>query len=378
MILLAAACLAWAGLHRGASRSAPEQEAATHVVDVGPVEIVLKETGVVRPRQSVAVKSKVSGRVREVRVAEGESVRAGQLVAVVEPDAQASLTLSEKRLELRRLKLDMDQKERAKRRKDRLVKEGLSSDQSAEEIERDFLTAQNFFVQARTALNLLEKEANQPETKASNAPDPDPGGVNDYRILAPISGVVSSVKVKPGELATSGTTGFSQEGALLLEIADQSQLEVTVNLNEIDVPKVKLGMHAKVTLAARPGKPLDAVVNRVGVAPWVDPARGAGEATKTVVYQVSLRLPERPEELRQGMTATVDLPLESRAAVLRIPVLAFEEKDGKVLVKRKMASGFENVEVGLGLKGDRFVEVTKGLKSKDVIAARWPAGPQNR
>lgn len=339
----------------------------------GPVELLLKETGVIRPRQSVAVKSKVSGKVREVLVAEGERVRAGQLVAVVEPDAQASLTLSEKRLELRRLKLEMDQKERTHRRQARLAKEGLAAEQMAEEAERDFRTAQNLFLQARTALNLLEREANQPTTK-EGALATEPAGLNDYRILAPISGIVASVKVKPGELATSGTTGFSQEGALLMEIADQSQLEVTVNLNEIDVPKVKPGMAAKVTLAARPGKPIPAVVNRVGVAPFVDPTKPLGDATRTVVYQVALGLPERPDELRQGMTATVDLTLDSRLSVTRIPVLAFDEKDGKTFVKRKGAAGFQDVEVSLGLRGERFVEVISGLVPKDVVAARWPKG----
>ncbi|MEO6323600.1 MAG: HlyD family efflux transporter periplasmic adaptor subunit [Thermoanaerobaculia bacterium] len=370
-------------LTNAAAVPSPEADLAVHVVDVGSVEIVLKETGVVRPRQSVAVKSKVSGRVREIGVAEGENVRAGQLVAVVEPDAQASLTVLEKRLELRRLKLDRDQKERVSKRLARLAKEGLSSEQSAEEAERDFLTAQNLFLQARTVLNVLEKEANQPESKSDEALGADPRGLTDYRILAPIAGVVASVKVKPGELATSGTTGFSQEGALLMEIADQSQLEVAVNLNEIDVPKVKRGMHAKVTLAARPGKPLDSVVDRVGVAPFVDTTRASGDAAKTVVYQVALRLPERPEELRQGMTAMVDLTLESRAKVTRIPVLAFEEKDGKVLVRRKAAvtasrpssSAFEDVAIELGLRGERFVEVTKGLEPKDVIVARWPREP---
>lgn len=356
----------------GRNASAGKDDVAVHVVDVGPVEVLLKETGVVRPRQSVAVKSKVSGKVREIRVAEGEAVKAGQLVAVVEPDSQASLTLSEKRLELRRQKLDMDQKERAYRRQQRLAKEGLAPDQTMEEAERDFRTSQNLFYQAKTGLNLLEREANQPETKETDAANPDPGSLTEFRILAPISGIVASVKLKPGELATSGTTGLSQEGALIMEISDQSQLEVAVNLNEIDVPKVKPGMPAKVTLAARPGKPIAAVVDRVGVAPFIDPARAA-DPSKVVVYQVALKLPERPEELRQGMTANVDLTLESRPSVTRIPILAFGERDGKTLVRRKTASGFGDVAVTLGLKGDRFVEVASGLAPKDVIAARWPA-----
>ena len=82
--------------------------ARTHTVARGPVQLALKETGVVQPRQTVAVKSKVSGRIREVLVAEGDAVTAGQLVAVVEPDAQASVTLSQRRMELRRLALERE------------------------------------------------------------------------------------------------------------------------------------------------------------------------------------------------------------------------------------------------------------------------------
>jgi HlyD family secretion protein len=220
-------------------------------------------------------------------------------------------------MELRRLKIDMDQKEREALRQSRLRAGGLNSPQAAETAERDFKTAQNLFQQAKTTLNLLEREANQPLT-ASAEGSAAPMEMNLYRILAPIEGVVSVVKVKPGELISSGSSGFSQEGALLLEIADQRRLEVMVNINEIDIPKVNPGMKAKVTLAARPGKPIPGKVDRVAVAPITD-------ANKLVVYPVAITLPERPPELRQGMSASVDLTLESIASTLRIPVLAYIE-----------------------------------------------------
>lgn len=362
-------------LGKGRAPAAPDTSGSeTVVVDTGPVSVLIKETGVVRPRQSVAVKSKVSGKVREVLVAEGDVVREGQLLAVVDPDAQASLTLSQQRLDLRRLKVELDQKERAWKRQAQLAKEGLVSEQLAEEAERDFRVAQNLFLQARTALNLLETEANQKLTADEAMSDAEPGGVTDYRILAPLSGIVSSVKVKPGEMATSGTTGFSQEGALLMEISDQRQLEVVINVNEIDVPKIRPGMPASVTLAARPGVPMAATVDRVAVAPLVD-ANSTPDAGKVTVFPVSLRLPERPAELRQGMSASVDITREERLSVVRIPVLAFTEKDGKSFV-RVAAPGSANAradrEVTLGLRGDRFVEVTAGLKAGEVIVARYP------
>lgn len=380
MFLVAAATLLWAlaaswFLGRGkAPATADTAGTETVVIDTGAVSVLIKETGIVRPRQSVAVKSKVSGKVREVLVAEGDVVRQGQLLAVVDPDAQASLTLSQKRLELRRLKVELDQKERAWKRQGQLSKEGLVSEQLAEEAERDFRVAQNLFLQARTGLNLLEAEANQELTADGALSLTEPGGVTDYRILAPLSGVVSSVKVKPGEMATSGTTGFSQEGALLMEISDQRQLEVVVNVNEIDVPKLKPGMPAKVTLAAAPGAPIDAIVDRVAVAPLIE-AGSTPDAGKVVVFPVSLRLPQRPAELRQGMSASVDITREERLAVVRVPVLAFAERDGKVFVRiagPAAANARGDREITLGLRGDRFVEVVSGLKAGEVVAARYP------
>ena len=343
----------------------PADSADTAVVGRGDVTVALKETGVVEPRQTVAVKSKVSGKVREVLVAEGDVVSAGQLLAIVEPDSQATLTLTRSRLELRRRRLDADQKEREWRRQTKLSADGLASQKAVEEAERDFRTAENDFLQEKTALNILEREANQPKSGGTETAA-DAGGLTDYRIVAPIAGVVAKVAVKPGELATSGTTGFSQEGALLLELADQRQLEVVVNVNEIDVPKVKKGMPAKVTLSAKSDRPIPATVDRVAIAPVTD-------ANKLIVYPIRLTLPERPPELRQGMSASVDLTLETVSDVVRVPVLAVGEKDGKKLVRLRRTDGTtEEREVTLGLRSDKFAEVRTGLAPKDVVLARFP------
>ena len=115
-IFLGGGALGWRRL-TGPDPGAGEPESYT--VAAGPVELALKEMGVVQPRQTVAVKSKVSGKILELKVAEGEKVKIGQLVAVVEPDSSALLTLSQHRLELRRLKIDLDQREREWRRQRR-------------------------------------------------------------------------------------------------------------------------------------------------------------------------------------------------------------------------------------------------------------------
>jgi multidrug efflux pump subunit AcrA (membrane-fusion protein) len=75
------------------------------------------------------------------------------------------------------------------------------------------------------------------------------------------------------------------------------------------------------------------------------------------------------------MSASVDITREERLTVVRIPVLAFTEKDGKSFVRiggTVDSKAPADREVTLGLKGDRFVEVTAGLKVGDVILARYP------
>jgi multidrug efflux pump subunit AcrA (membrane-fusion protein) len=118
----------------------------THVVDEGPVTVLIKEIGVVKPRQSVAVKSKVSGKVREVLVAEGDSVREGQLVAVVDPDAAASLTLSK----AARLPPGSTSTRRNAVEAAGAARDGRARAANSEEAERDFRMAE-LLLQARNS-----------------------------------------------------------------------------------------------------------------------------------------------------------------------------------------------------------------------------------
>ena len=365
------AFLAWAkfgdrvvGTEGGAAGDS--EEAEVYVVESGHVAAVLKETGTIRARETVAVKSKVPGRVRSVSVAEGDRVEQGQVVAILEPDAQVALNLSQKRMEVRRLWLELSQRERNWWRQERLNGEGLTSAMVAEETERDWRLAETLYLQAKASLNLLEREANQPETKDAEELLGESSAISHFRILAPTKGVVSRVAVEPGELATSGTSSLDPKGALLMEIVDESVLQVSVDVNQIDVSKLAEGMTAELSLPSRSEETFPARVMRIAIVP-------NSEVTQLVVYPVTLELEERPDGLRLGMSVDVNLTLASADDVLRIPVLAFAEKESTTLVRVKVGlATFEDREVTIGVRGDQYVEVSHGLEAKDLILARHP------
>jgi len=116
----------------------------------------------------------------------------------------------------------------------------------------------------------------------------------DLELKAPFDGTTSRIDVREGEWVTMG------QNAMLL--ADLSELQVeTTDLNEIDVARIKEGAPAEITFDALPDVKLQGIVERIAARS----AEGSG-----VNYTVTLTIQDRPEKLRWGMTAFVDIKVE--------------------------------------------------------------------
>jgi RND family efflux transporter MFP subunit len=137
------------------------------------------------------------------------------------------------------------------------------------------------------------------------------------QLRAPVAGTVLAVDVEVGQQISSGT------GAVTL--ADLSALELTVNVAEVDVNKVKPNQAAKITVDALPGQVLQGTVARV--AP-------ASEATSGVVnYPLTIRLTDPDlSGVRAGMTAVADLVSDDLADAWLVPTAAVAERDGQSIV----------------------------------------------
>ena len=121
--------------------------------------------------------------------------------------------------------------------------------------------------------------------------------LNKVRVVAPIGGIVTRRNIEEGETAVVGT--MNNAGTVLLTIADLSVIETEIEVDETDIPFIKIGQPAKVTIDAIPDKTFPGKVTEVGNSPiQATGGAAAGRATNfKVVVTIDGASAERPPGL---------------------------------------------------------------------------------
>src|SRR5688572_31106276 len=109
-------------------------------------------------------------------------------------------------------------------------------------------------------------------------------------MTAPMAGIITALPVEEGEVAVIGT--MNNPGTKLLTIADMSVVEAVMEVDETDIPNVKVGQRATVTIDAYPNKTYEGVVTEVGSSPMT--AQGLGGGTEAVNFEVKIQLSNPP------------------------------------------------------------------------------------
>jgi len=176
-------------------------------------------------------------------------------------------------------------------------------------------------------------------------------------IRAPFDGVVAEVSAEVGEWITPAPPGVPIPP--VIDLIDPDQIYVSTPLDEVDSGKVRTGLPVRVTLDARPGTALSGRLVRV--APYVQDAQ---EQNRTVDVEVEIDDRAVARTLLPGTSADVEVILQVRPDVLRVPSYALMQGDrvlvvsGDTLVARQVRPGLRNWD---------FVEVTSGLSADDRI-----------
>ena len=187
---------------------------------------------------------------------------------------------------------------------------------------------------------------------------------NKRTVKSPIAGTVVSVGAVAGQAVGSGASGTGS----LVKIADISKMEVTVQVNEIDISDIKAGQAATCTFSALPGVELKGVVTSVA-----STSTSGGEGSfggGVVTYAVTIRIDKPGTKVKPGMTANVNIKTQDAPDVLVIPVMALEEVGGHsyvYVVVDQETYATEQREVTLGARSTTDVVVTSGLSEGDVI-----------
>ena len=163
-------------------------------------------------------------------------------------------------------------------------------------------------------------------------------------IYAPIDGSISSLSSEIGERVV-GTGTYT--GTEIMRLADLTNMEVRVNVNENDVVNVKIGDSARISIDAYPGKKFTGTVKEIASAAKT---LGANTQEEVTNFQVKIRVADKDVNLRPGMSANVDIETKTVANVIAVPIqsVTVRSRDGKKTLEQ------------LGSERDRKAKETQG------------------
>ena len=314
--------------------------------------VVNSRAGAIESRQRSRMSPGTSGLVVEIPVEKGTAVRRGEvLLRIDDTEHRAQVNLAERSLGAAaaaadRACLAADQAGRELRRAESLAERNLLSPQDLEGAQTAAATTRAECAAARERVK--EAEAAVAAAKAA---------LEKTVMVAPFDGVVLDITTEVGEWISPSPPGVFIPP--VLDLIDPNDLYVKAPIDEADVARVRTGLPVRITLDAFRGRSFSGVLTYV--ASYVETAQ---EQNRTLPVEAVFDSTLLPENLLPGLSADVEVILDAREGVLRIPSYALLEGD-RALVVRDGALVSAPVEVGL--RNWEMAEILSGLEEGDPV-----------
>jgi len=368
-------------------------------------------SGKINPQTEIKLSSEVSGEVIQLNVQEGDSVKKGKLMAVINPaiyeaivtQATASVNqlkanLSSARASSIQAKASFEQAKRNFDRNNQLHNDKVISDAEFEAAKLQFDQADANYQTAQEQVNAANFSVSSAEAQLKQAND----NLKKTTIYAPIDGIVSLVNVKLGERVV-GTAQMA--GTEIIRIADLNNMQAEVDVNENDVLRISLGDTADIEVDAYVKKKFRGVVTQVSYSS-TSSTQAVISTSQATNFTVKIKLLKesyadliKPElgklfPFRPGMSATVDIKTAAKENVLTVPIQSVttrEEKDLKekdedyaktAKAKKTEADDKKEVKeivfvvengkvkakaVTTGIQDASYIEITSGINEGESI-----------
>ncbi len=285
-----------------------------------PIAASYSGTAALEAPGEAQVVAKTSGVLLQLLVEEGDRVKAGQVVARIDPDRP--------RLDMARTEATLRKLESNYRRSQQLADKRLVSVDANDQIRYDLAAAKAAYDMARLELSYTN-------------------------IVAPIDGIIAQRLVKKGNLI--------QLNSALFRIVDDSRLEATLNVPERELATMKAGLPVTLRVDALPDKPFTGRIDRVS--PVVD----AGSGTFRVVCVFDAGDTAQAGALKPGMFGRVGVIYDERKNALTVPRSALLEDEGEPAVFAVREGKAVRVPIELGYLNGALAEVRKGLKEGERV-----------
>jgi HlyD family secretion protein len=383
------------------------------------LEAIVSASGKLQAKRFVNMSAVQMGRVTRLAVEEGDRVKAGQFLLQIDPNilrgsvqrGEAAVAGARSGLEQARVGIATAQanltlaRDQAKRQRE-LWKEGLTTREALDQAESLLAVRETELQAAQSEVqnrqHMIQQESASLSTSRYN--------LDQVTLIAPFDGIVTRRNIEEGENVVVGT--MNNAGTQLLTVADMSIVEAELEVDETEIPSVKIGQRAKVTIDAISGDTFPGKVTEIGNSPLQTPAQ-AQAGQQATNFKVVVTLDKAPEAVRPGFTCSAEITTGTRSQAIAVPIQAMAvrelvyDKAGKIVRppkddKKKRSSSPEPtvsaaelepgqtrkevegaflmrngiatfVPVKTGIAGDKYFEVLSGLKAGDQVIT----GPYN-
>ena len=312
-----------------------EEKVTVEKVALRTIVETVNASGKIYPEVEVKISPDISGEITELNVQEGDSVQKGQVLARIYADiyalqrdeaasrvSQTSASVENSRAALEALRANYNQTKLTYERNKKLFDDKVISRAELEQVETAYKSAQANLNAAEQGLRGLQAGVKGSEVSLNRANK----DLSRATLVAPMNGVVSSLKVKKGERVAGNSFNVGTE---MMTVADMSVLEVRVDVGENDIVKISIGDSADVEVDAYNNRKFKGVVTKIASS-----IKGAAAALATsndvTNYEVRIRLhpasyadlAKLPFPFRPGMNATADIYTNTVTQVLSVPITA--------------------------------------------------------
>lgn len=374
IIVLSFVSLGWFGYTKMKSSSKQKVQYQTETVQKGSLIVAVSASGQISTANSATVTTEASGVVTKLYAKNGDTVKVGDKIAEVELDlegrqrsaqAYANYQSARNALDTAKANLFTAQSDLFTKWDNFMDKATSSNYQNADGSPitdkrnlPDFMTTNDDWLASEAKYNIQKNMILQAQTSLSNA-------WYSYQqtspiIYAPISGEVTGFSLQEGSVITAQSN--SSGGASAQKIASiltKATPVVTINITQIDVPKIAIGNKATVALDAFPDKTFAGSVMSIDM---------VGTSTSGVTtYPTVIKLDTDLNGILPNMSASANIITQSKNDILIAPSSAVTTRDGSSSVRVMKNGESQRVEVEIGLSSDTQTEIIGGVSEGDTV-----------
>jgi HlyD family secretion protein len=339
----------WKNWQKTSAASAAPERPTTATVELRSINFAVNAAGEIAPAEQVSVRPEINGKVDRLPVDLGDHLKKGELLFKLD-DKELQQTRASNVTDIDKAKLGLEKAERDHKRALQLLADKLISQEVYDDTKTTYDLAKNALESAQRALAFTDEHLTKTEVRA------------------PFDCTVLTRPVSIGQ-AVSGSDGFNG-GTEVLTIADLNNMIINAQVNQADVPRLKVGETVEVAVEAVPGLQATGVVERISPQAIIK--------NNIKGYPARIVLKNVDERTRPGMTANVKIPVASADNVTAVPLAAvFTEKNPDTsqmerFVYVQQRETFEKRNVKVGVSDYSYAEIEEGLKAGEVVSLELP------